>query len=118
VLEVTFFEDSRKRLSSLVAEGHAGWAEHGNDVVCAAVSALLQGAWLGLTAHANVAVRAARTEGRLSLSWPPAESDRAEVRAIVETAALAVGQIAAQYPAHVRVVRETSDILSEEVQEK
>jgi uncharacterized protein YsxB (DUF464 family) len=102
VVTVTFRRDSRNRLSSVFAEGHAGWAEHGEDVACAAVSAILQAAWLGLTDHAGIAVEGERTPGRLSMRWPEAERDRDDVRAIVATANLAIGQIAADYPKHVR----------------
>jgi hypothetical protein len=105
MVEVELHEDSRGRLSSFVAEGHAGWAEHGSDVVCAAVSTLLQGAWLGLTEVACVTVEGSRSSGRLSLSWPAEAREREDVRAIVATAALAIERIAAQFPEHVRAVR-------------
>jgi uncharacterized protein YsxB (DUF464 family) len=105
VVEVEFHEDSRGRLSSFVAEGHAGWAEHGTDVVCAAVSTLLQAAWLGLIEVAGVAAEGSRSAGRLELSWPAAARERDDVRAIVATAALSVERLALQFPEHVRAVR-------------
>jgi len=106
VLKVTFRRDSRNRLSSLFAEGHAGWADAGQDVVCAAASAVLQAAWLGLAEHAHVAVEAERSGGRLALRWPAAARDREDVQAIVATAELSIDQIARQYPEHVRADRE------------
>jgi hypothetical protein len=105
VVEVEFREDSLGRLSSFVAEGHAGWAEHGSDVVCAAVSTLLQAAWLGLAEVAGVTVDGSRTAGRLTLSWPAQANEREDVRAIVATAALSIERLAAQYPDHVRTAR-------------
>ncbi len=99
---MTFRRDSRNRLSSVFADGHAGWAAHGEDVACAAVSAILQAAWVGLTDHAHVAIDGEREGGRLAMRWPKAERDRDDVRAIVATAELAIGQIAQQYPKHVR----------------
>jgi uncharacterized protein YsxB (DUF464 family) len=106
MVEVRFRRDSQNRLSSLVASGHAGWADAGEDIVCAAVAALLQGAWLGLTDHARVAVEARRSNGELALRWPEADRGRADVEAIVATAELAVAQIARQYGDHVRCVVE------------
>lgn len=103
MVTVTFRRDSRNRLSSVFAEGHAGWADAGSDIVCAAASAILQAAWLGLDEHAHVAVDAERTGGRLALSWPAEARDRADVSAIVATAELSIARIAAQYPDHVRV---------------
>ena len=73
--------------------------------MCAAVSAILQAAWLGLMEHARVEVASDRTTGRLSLRWPVEARDREDVRAIVATAQLAVDQIARQYPTHVRTAR-------------
>ena len=99
---MTFRRDSRKRLSSVFAEGHAGWAEPGEDVVCAAASAILQAAWLGRAEHARVEGEGERTGGRLAMRWPEAARDRDDVRAIVATAELAIARIAQQFPKHVR----------------
>ena len=33
---------------TLEAKGHAGYDKHGHDIICAAVSALLQMGWAGL----------------------------------------------------------------------
>jgi uncharacterized protein YsxB (DUF464 family) len=106
VVTVTFRRDSRNRLSSLFADGHAGAGEPGEDVVCAAVSALLQAAWVGLTDHARVTIEGERRAGRLTMRWPEETRDREDVRAIVATAELAVGQIATQSPDWVRIRRE------------
>ena len=103
MLEVTFYRDSRKRLSSVFADGHADFAEHGDDVVCAAVSAVLQAARLGLEAHAKVPLEVSQQSGDLRLRWPEGVRNDAAVAAIGATAELAVRQIAKQYPAHVRV---------------
>jgi uncharacterized protein YsxB (DUF464 family) len=107
MVTVTFHEDSRRRLSSIVAEGHAGWADAGDDIVCAAASAILQAAWLGLSEHAHVTVAGERDAGRLVMRWPADSRDRDDVRAIVATAALSIEQIARQYPDHVRALRMT-----------
>ena len=107
MIEVYVRRDSRQRLSSLFATGHADWAEHGQDVVCAAVSAVLQAAWLGLDQVARVPVEAGRSDGTLSLRWPADRRDDPALRAIVGTAEAAVATIALQFPEHVRLHRET-----------
>ncbi len=109
MVEVHIRKDSRERLSSFFASGHAGWAQSGEDVVCAAVSALLQAAWLGLTEVARIEVEASRENGELALTWPTGSRDDTAVRSIVTTAALSVERIATQYPDHVRVIHERSD---------
>ncbi|MGP6189560.1 MAG: ribosomal-processing cysteine protease Prp [Vulcanimicrobiaceae bacterium] len=106
MLEVRIRQDSHQRLSSFLATGHVGLAESGQDVVCAAISAILQAAWLGLEQVAKVEVEGKRKTGRLELRWPAGMRDDPAVRAIVGTAALSVEQIAAQFPDHVRIIRE------------
>jgi uncharacterized protein YsxB (DUF464 family) len=106
MLEIWIREDSRQRLSSFFARGHAGWGQAGTDVVCAAVSTLLQSAWLGLKEYAKVAVKASRRSGHLELRWPADARKREDVRAIVATTALSLECIAAQYPSRVRITRE------------
>jgi uncharacterized protein len=106
MLDVQIRVDGVQRPTSFFAQGHVGWAEAGADVVCAAVSVVLQSAWLGLKEHAKVAVKASRSPGRLELRWPADSREREDVRAIVATAALSLDCIAEQYPNHVRITRE------------
>jgi uncharacterized protein YsxB (DUF464 family) len=105
MIVVTFRRDGRGRLSSVVSRGHADQGPHGADIACAAVSALLQAAWAGLTDVAGVPVEGHRREGDLAMRWPPAARERADVHAIVATAELAIGQIAKQYRGAVRAER-------------
>lgn len=109
MVEVRIRRDDRDRVASFAASGHAGWAQSGEDVVCAAVSAVLQAAWLGLSEIAKIDVDARRESGSLALAWPETTRGHAAVRAIASTAALAVERIALQYPEHVVVIREGGD---------
>ncbi|HET9392097.1 MAG TPA: ribosomal-processing cysteine protease Prp [Candidatus Rubrimentiphilum sp.] len=110
MMEVIFRRDSRQRLSSVFAEGHVELPQTSSDefsLVCAAVSGILQAARLGLEAHVKVPLDATQSSGRLSLRWPNRLRDDDRVQAIVDTARLAVEQIASQYPQHVRCIEET-----------
>jgi uncharacterized protein YsxB (DUF464 family) len=102
MLEVTFYRDSRNRPSSIVALGHAAFAQHGQDVICAAVSAILQAARLGLEEYARIGVSARQEPGLLRLAFPEEARDGEALRAIIATAELSVMQIARQFPDHVR----------------
>ena len=102
MLEITFYKDSQDRLSSFYASGHAGWADEEQDIVCAAVSAILQAARLGLASYAAVNVQVTQRKGEMRLEWPAEVRSEESVRAIVTTAELAVQQIAEQFPEHVR----------------
>jgi uncharacterized protein YsxB (DUF464 family) len=106
MVEVRFRRDSRDRLSSVVSKGHAGLGQPGEDIACAAVSALLQAAWVGLTDVARVPVSGRRRSGDLLMRWPEDARDREDVHAIVATAELAIEQIAKQYRGSVRYVGE------------
>lgn len=106
MLEVRFREDSRRRLSSVFSSGHAEQGAPGEDIACAAVSALLQAAWVGLTDVAHVRVEGHRRSGDFLMRWPQETREREDVRAIVATAELAVAQIAKQYRGAIRYCRE------------
>ncbi len=103
MLTVTFYRDERDRLSGFFARGHAGFAEHSQDIVCAAVSAILLAARLGLEQHAGVELDASQEPGELRIRWSEGARNLASVQAIVSTAELAVARIAADNPKHVRV---------------
>lgn len=107
MLEVTFYRDDRDRFVGLKATGHADFADHGEDIVCAAVSAILQAAALGLAEHAAAAMESRKAPGLLELHWSDDEAGRESVRAIVATAELAVAQIAGRFPKHVGLRRVT-----------
>ena len=106
MLVVKFRRDSRQRLSSVLAAGHAEQGEPGEDIACAAVSAVLQAAWAGLAEVARVPVEGRRRSGDLLMRWPEEARGRTDVHAIVATAELAVEQIAKQYRGAIRCVRE------------
>lgn len=109
MLNVIFRRDSRDRLSSVFASGHVEIPETSSEefsLVCAAVSGILQAARLGLEAHVKVPLDVRQQSGDLAMRWPQRAREDERVAAIVETARLAVRQIASQYPQHVRVTEE------------
>jgi len=101
VVTVIFNRDSRQRLSSVLAEGHAGWADRGEDIVCAGVSAILLAARAGLEAYAKVDLKVTQRGGRLRLEVPAGRRDDEAVKAILATAELSIKQIAKQNRKHV-----------------
>lgn len=105
MLEVTFYRDGADRPSGFSARGHVELADPGEDVVCAAVSGILQAARLGLEQHADAVGTAQQRPGELKLELREDRRDLESVAAIVATAELAVEQIARQYPEHVRLKR-------------
>jgi uncharacterized protein YsxB (DUF464 family) len=112
MVEVTFYRDGRERLARFFASGHVEIPQSSSDeysLVCAAVSAVLQAARAGLEEHVKIDTGAQMHPGHLEVTIPQSDRDDRAVAAILATAAIAIGQIAKQYPQHVRVThrRET-----------
>lgn len=93
------------KASSYRVEGHAGWAESGSDIVCAAVSALCIGAANGLAEVASAVERTRQKEGylevRLKKSLEGEQAAKAD--AIIETMLLALKDIMEQYPGRIEI---------------
>ena len=109
MVTIRFVRDSRSRLSSIFADGHADQAVAGDDLVCAAASTIVQTAELGLIGYAKVLDEIDRHQvpGQLRFVVPAGERDRADVQAILATAELGIAQLAQQYPHNVRYISET-----------
>lgn len=90
-------------VEELRVTGHAGFAAHGQDIVCAAVSALVQTALMGLEKVAGQPFEAEVSEGnvrcRLKQGAPEAN---AKAQPILETTVLGLQDIANSYPKFVR----------------
>ena len=86
----------------LTVSGHAEFANVGNDIVCAAVSALVQTAAYGIAAHcgARADVRDTR-DGDYVLDVPGGGGSRTQ--AVLETTLSGLRAIARSHPGHVRV---------------
>lgn len=106
MLEVTFFRDDHDRFAALTAYGHADFDDYGQDIVCAAVSSILQAARLGLEHYAGGEIEASQDAGELKITWGEGERDRESLQAILTAAELAVMQVARRFPEHVSLARE------------
>ncbi|HOA15891.1 MAG TPA: ribosomal-processing cysteine protease Prp [Bacillota bacterium] len=86
-------------------EGHAGWAESGKDIVCAAVSALAIGAENGLSEVAGAVQEASGEGGFLEVTLKPELDERARIQAeaIVDSMVLALARISERYPGRILI---------------
>lgn len=100
MVRVIFRKDSLGRFSSISAQGHTEWSRSGTDIVCAAVSAILQAARLGLEEVARVRLNVTQHGGTMVLRWDENARDDPALHAILRSAELSLTQIAAQYPRH------------------
>ena len=83
--------------SGVTCKGHTGYAEEGEDIVCAAVSSVIQTAVLGLMQLVGVAVdyKVDEKEGYLSAMLPEklTEAQRHDADLILRTAYLGVSDL-------------------------
>ena len=104
---VTFFRRPDGALTGYRAQGHAGYAEAGSDIVCAAVSALTQSTLNGLQHVLKVPVmfdvddQAALLEARLTPEATEAQVRQAQI--LLQTLLEGLQAIERSYPRNVRI---------------
>lgn len=104
---VSIKRDQNGSLKAFSVSGHAGYAEHGQDIVCAGVSAIVQTAILGLQEVLNVDCAGSQSEGRLACALPPLEPVRQrEADIVLETMLLGLTAIASSYAGFVQILSE------------
>ena len=106
MIRVAFFR-KEGRIVGFESEGHAGYADSGYDIVCAAVSALLITCVNGLesVAHVTPAVRQNDEVGYLKAELPDCldEAQRHDAGVVLDVVEQGIQAIAQQYPEFVRV---------------
>ena len=107
---VAFFADEEGRLLGFEARGHTGYAHAGEDIVCAAVSALTQAALYGLTEVVAAPVKyEQRNNGAMLkvLFRPEATVEAVEGgQVLLKTLQGSLQAIARDYPRNVRISTE------------
>ena len=86
--------------NSLIVKGHSEYADHGNDIVCAGVSALTQAAILGLR-HYGVNMDVSMSYGKEMTVQINKNEDI--VKPIFTAMVAGLKEIAKQYPENVRL---------------
>lgn len=105
---VTLFTRKDGEILGFSAKGHAGYAEAGEDIVCAAISALTQATEYGLTEVIHIPVERRLNEKRadygieLSDSATPASRQQAQI--LLKTLSGSLQAIANDYPRHIRII--------------
>ena len=89
------------------SQGHTGYAENGEDIVCAALSALMQGAALGILRVVGVKAeyRVNEEKGSFVLGIPSdlGEEQRHDCNVILKTLYLSVSDIQKGYSEYIQV---------------
>ncbi|MCL6451820.1 MAG: 50S ribosomal protein L27 [Acetobacteraceae bacterium] len=91
-------------VAGLRVEGHAGYAPRGRDIVCAAVSALVQTAALAVQ-RAGGGARCTRAPGGLEIVLGPDLEAEGRVQFLLEAVIEGLEAVRRQHPRHVTVVK-------------
>jgi len=95
---------------SLEGDGHAGFADHGEDIVCAAISVLMQTAVNSLEAVAGLKsfiFDADETSGYMYIELPANlnETESAKAEIVLKTVLTGLEGIAQAYPKYMRLLK-------------
>ena len=93
-----------KILIGIESRGHAGYAYKGKDIVCAAVSTLMQALMLGLEGREGVECLADDRVPVMRITWP--ETEQENISVLTDTIASSLEQIALENPRFVKIITE------------
>lgn len=104
MIRVCFFRRSG-RVAGFSVKGHAGYAEAGNDIVCAGVSSAVQTASNTITEAAGVPARVSVRGGTVTLLLPHtlSEKESALCGVVLQGLRLQLTTLAAEFPGRIRV---------------
>ncbi len=94
-------------IAAVIAEGHAGYAPSGQDIVCAGVSVLMQCLQVGLedvTGLRDVEITCDEKDGMMSIHWH--NGSHPCVAVLAESIVRSIYGISAGYPEMVRIIEE------------
>ncbi len=90
-------------------EGHSGWGQKGSDIVCSAVSAIIQTAVVAITEVAKIHQEVVQRDGYLESTISTDDAESAGLNAlkiILDTMLVGLNGIMDNYPETVEVIFE------------
>lgn len=99
MITISLFKDQNHKVKGFTVEGHAGYGEHGTDIVCAAVTTVAMTTVNGLTDVVNISLTPEVREGYLSCRLPEKLSltERREADVLLESMVLTLQNLVSQY---------------------
>ncbi len=105
MLRVRFVRDTGNKLKGFYLSGHADYGPKGQDIVCAGVSALAQGALLGLEEVIGAKLKKKSKPGRLECLVSGDYTDE-RVQVILETLYLVIKDLQSGYKEYIHLAEE------------
>ena len=95
-----------ERITGFSVSGHSGYAEHGSDIVCAAVSAVvaMAEATINDVCGAKAKVRVKDAEARVTLTLPTSCDEEDTVQAVLAGMMLYLCSLRDDYPDYIEVL--------------
>lgn len=103
-----FYQD--KILTGIECKGHSGYSEKGSDIICAAVSVLMQALLLGLSEVAKIDGIKYRADNKIpviSIKWPSKVHEN--ISLLINTVSESLKQIALENPDYVKIISEVKN---------
>ncbi len=102
MITVSFFKEG-DTITRVRAIGHSGYAESGNDIVCAAVSALIQTAYLAIK-DLGSDVKYARdgSKAMFEFSVGASEEKRHDIDVILRAMRIGIDDLRSGYPQNIK----------------
>ncbi|NLC11185.1 MAG: ribosomal-processing cysteine protease Prp [Firmicutes bacterium] len=108
MIAVKVQKDEDGNAARVRVEGHAFFARYGQDIVCAAASALTQTTIMAMQKFLSVDPLVEKKEGCLALVVPEhlRQDKKQKAQLLLETMVLGLKEIAASYPGYIEVQEE------------
>ncbi|MCZ2258405.1 ribosomal-processing cysteine protease Prp [Sporosarcina sp. G11-34] len=106
MIKIIVNKDQSGRIHSFEMTGHADFAEHGKDLVCAGASAVSFGAVnaiISLTGK-TPKIRQGSDGGYLSISLPQSPEDDHDIQLIVKAMIVSLQTIEHDYGQHIKII--------------
>ena len=94
------------RITGFSVSGHSGYAEAGQDIVCAAISAVvaMAEATINDVCGAKAKVRVKEADARITLTLPASCDEEESVQAVLAGLLLYLCNLRDEYPDHIEVL--------------
>lgn len=107
MITVKVTKDHEQCIKAVEIKGHANYAKHGEDIVCAAISflsqAILNGLLVVIKADVDYKIN---EEGFLSFNIHNNEHKQETIKALLDTFELGITSLLEDYSKHVKLVKE------------
>ncbi len=106
MVTVTITRNTKGKIIQFEGAGHADFAKSGEDIVCAAVSSLLQSTIKGLEEYVQVNLEISKEKGHLKVRIKEIKQESIQLLtdAIVETLVLGLKAIEREYKKYMKLI--------------